>query len=389
MIARKLYPILIDYLQQFPAVALLGARQAGKTTLAQSLTDSFPDCLYLDLESYHDRQKLTDPEAYLSQYENRLVILDEVPRLPEIFQPLRSLIDRGRRKGFKTARFLLLGSASGDLLRQSGESLAGRIAYLELPPFQALELPWGQQERLWVRGGFPDSFLATQDKQSLIWRQNLISTYLERDIPSYGARLPAETLRRLWMMLAHNQGALLNVSQLGNNLMLDTKTVNRYLDLLVDLLLVRRLLPWHSNLGKRLVKSPKVYIRDSGLVHALLNINEFDTLLGHPVVGGSWEGFVIENLLNAAPSSSTAGFYRSSSGAEIDLIIQLPQQGIWAIEIKRSSSAKPRQGFYNACADINPQQRFVVQGGHERYPIGEGVEAIGLRLLVELLEQAN
>lgn len=383
MILRNLQTLLTSSLAQFPAVVLLGARQAGKTTLADRLAADYPDALYLDLESPSDRHKLTDSEAFLSQYEDRLVILDEVQRLPDLFQPLRSLIDRGRRKGITHGRFLLLGSASGDLLRQSGESLAGRVAYLELPPLQLSELAVGQENLLWVRGGFPNSLLAATDKQSLVWRQNLISTYLEREIPSYGVRIPAETLRRLWTMLAHNQGGMLNLSQLGKNLMVDTKTVSRYLDLLVDLLLVRRLLPWHSNAGKRLVKSPKVYIRDSGLVHALLGIADFEGLLGHPVVGNSWEGFVIENLINAAPFNTVAGFYRSSVGAEIDLLLDIPGQGLWAIEIKRASTAKPRQGFYSACDDLQPRKRLLVCAGNERYPIGHGVEAVGVRVLAE------
>jgi len=386
MIERQLHPSLLEHLHQFPAVALLGPRQAGKTTLAESIRANHPGCIYLDLESPGDRNKLADPEAYLSAFEDRLVILDEVQRLPGLFQPLRGLIDKGRRKGITHGRFLLLGSASGDLLRQSGESLAGRIAYLELPPFQVSEIDPAQHDRLWVRGGFPDSFLAPQDKQSLRWRQNLIGTYLERDIPAYGARIPAETLRRFWVMLAHNQGCLLNVSQFAKNLMMDTKSVNRYLDLLVDLFLIRRLPPWIANSGKRLVKSPKIYVRDSGLVHALLGIGDFDGLLGHPVVGNSWEGFVIENLLNAAPFNTSSGFYRTGGGAEIDLLLDIPGQGPWAIEIKRGLEAKPRRGFYQACEDLQPARRRLVYPGNDRYPIGDGVEAVGLTLLVaELL----
>jgi predicted AAA+ superfamily ATPase len=284
---------------------------------------------------------------------------------------------------------LLLGSASGELLQQSSESLAGRIAYLELPPLQALELPAPQQDLLWLRGGFPDSFLARGERQSLVWRQNLISTYLERDIPSYGARIPAETLRRLWTMLAHNQGGLLDVSQLGKNLMIDAKTVHRYLDMLVDLMLLRRLQPWHSNVGKRLVKSPKLYVRDSGLVHALLGLGSHDRLLSHPVVGNSWEGFAVETLLNAAPINSSSGFYRTSNGAEVDLLLDIPGQGLWAIEIKRSSTAKPRRGFHAACEDLKPQRRWLVHGGTDRYPLGAGVHALGLRELAGLLQAAK
>ncbi len=385
MIKRRLYGPLSEHLRHFPAVALLGPRQVGKTTLAEVIRAQHRNCIYLDLESPGDRNKLLDPEAYLALHADKLVILDEVQRLPELFQPLRGLIDRGRKQGLANGRFLLLGSASGDLLRQTGESLAGRIAYLELPPLQVCEIAPDQQNRLWIRGGFPNSFLADQDKQSLLWRQNIISTYLERDIPAYGTRVPAETLRRLWTMLAHNQGNQLNVSQLSKNLMVDTKTVSRYLDLLVDLFLLRRLMPWHANVGKRLVKSPKVYIRDSGFVHALLGIGSLDSLLGHPVVGNSWEGFVIENLLNAAPFYTVSGFYRTSGGAEIDLLLELPGQGLWAIEIKRGAAAKPRRGFYQACADLQPAKRLMLYPGNDRYPVGDGVEAVGLRVLVEQL----
>ncbi len=385
MIDRELHANLLETLDDFPAVALLGPRQAGKTTLARAVGDGLNGSVYLDLESPSDRLKLTDPEAYLSQHEDKLVILDEVQKMPALFQPLRSLLDQGRRKGLAAGRFLVLGSASGELLRQSGESLAGRIAYLELPPLQIQEVDGVEQDALWSRGGFPNSFLAKSERQSLVWRQNLINTYLERDIPSYGARIPAETLRRLWTMLAHKQGGLLEVSQLGKNLMIDAKTVHRYLDLLVDLMLLRRLQPWHSNVGKRLVKSPKLYIRDSGLVHALLGIATADALLSHPVVGNSWEGFALETLLNAAPINTTSGFYRTSNGAEVDLLLDMPGQGVWAIEVKRGPAAKPRRGFYSACEDLQPARKFMVHARADRFPIGDGVEAMGLGELARLL----
>jgi len=387
MIERNLFPLVQETLADFPAVALLGPRQAGKTTLAHQVGEQRGDSIYLDLESPADRQKLTAPEAYLALHESRLVILDEVQQMPALFQVLRGTIDRGRRSGLATGRFLLLGSASGELLRQSGESLAGRIAYLELAPLQALELDAAQQDLLWLRGGFPNSFLAGSDAKSMVWRQNLISTYLERDIPSYGARIPAETLRRLWTMLAHQQGGLLDVSQLGKNLMIDAKTVHRYLDMLVDLMLLRRLQPWHSNVGKRLIKSPKLYVRDSGLVHALLGITSNEALLSHPVLGNSWEGFAVETLLNTAPLNSASGFYRSSNGAEIDLLLDMPGQGLWAIEIKRGAASKPRRGFYAACEDLKPAKRWMVHGGPDRYPLGDEVQAIGLRALADELQR--
>jgi len=392
MIDRRLYPSVEAALADYPAVALLGARQVGKTTLARSIGQA-RSAIYLDLERPSDRQKLIDPEAYLSLHRQRLVILDEVQHMPELFPVLRSLIDEGRRGGQTMAqssnRYLLLGSATGELLRQSGESLAGRVAYLELPPLQALELPQDQQNALWLRGGFPDSLLASSDAKSLDWRQNLISTYLERELPSYGSRLPAQTLRRLWTMLAHLQGGLLDVSQLAKGLMIDTKTVHRYLDMLGDLMLLRKLPPWHSNQGKRLVKSPKIYVRDSGLLHALLGLPTVDALMAHPVVGNSWEGFVIETLRNAAPREAQFGFYRSSNGAEIDLLMATPSLGLVAIEVKKSACAKPRRGFYSACDDLQPTHKFLVHAGSdaETYPVGDGVMALGLRSLVLRLAQ--
>lgn len=388
MINRHLFPTVETALSDHPAVALLGARQVGKTTLARQIGDA-RSAVYLDIERPSDRQKLTDPEAYLSLHSQRLVILDEVQHMPELFPVLRSLVDEGRRAGQTTGRFLLLGSATGELLRQSGESLAGRLAYLELPPLQTQELAEDQQNTLWLRGGFPNSLLASSDTKSLDWRQNLIGTYLERELPSYGSRLPAQTLRRLWTMLAHLQGGLLDVSQLAKGLMIDAKTVHRYLDMLGDLMLLRKLPPWHSNLGKRLVKSPKLYVRDSGLLHALLGLASPDALLAHPVVGNSWEGFVIETLLNAAPRQAQYGFYRSSNGAEIDLLIDAPGLGLMAIEVKKSPNAKPRRGFYNACEDLQPAQRFLVHGGAdgEAYPVGDGVMAVSLRGLAHRLAQ--
>ena len=375
MITRHSQTHLHDLLSEYPAVALLGPRQVGKTTLALEIADA-EDAVYLDLESPADRARLTDPELYLADYEDRLVILDEVHRLPGLFRSLRGLIDRGRRKGRRVGRFLLLGSASMDLLRQSGETLAGRIAYLELGPFDALEVGASDLDTLWVRGGFPDSYLASDDDRSLAWRENFIRTYLERDVPQFGPRIPAETLRRFWVMLAHNQGGILNAAALARGLGVDNKTVSRYLDLMVDLLLVRRLTPWRRNVGKRLVKSPKVYVRDSGIVHALLGLGSKEDVIGHPVVGMSWEGFVIETLLSVAPNRTDASFYRASGGAEIDLILTLPGREPWAIEIKRSLDPRPRRGFHSACKDVRPEAKFVIYPGHERFKIAEDIEAV-------------
>lgn len=386
MIPRRVLPAVEAALQRQAAVALIGPRQVGKTTLALALGEDYPS-LYLDLEDRADRNKLTEPALFLNQYQDRLVILDEIHRLPELFQSLRGLIDQGRRNAHRFGRFLLLGSASIELLRQSGESLAGRIAYVDMGPFDVLEVAddGAALTRLWVRGGFPDSFLAVDDAASLALRKDFIRTYLERDVPMFGARLPAETLERLWTMLAHGQGTLLNASRLAASLSVSAQTVTRYIDLLVDLLLVRRLKPFHANLGKRLVKSPKVYVRDSGLVHALLDLGDFNELAGHPVAGASWEGFVIENLLTAAPERTQASFYRTAVGAEIDLLLEFPGGELWAIEIKSGLSPRLERGFHHARADVKPNRSFVVYPGLERYPMADGVEVIGLREMAGML----
>lgn len=378
MIPRRLLPALAAALAEMPAVALLGPRQVGKTTLALELAASRPS-IYLDLESEADRAKLTEPELYLARHADKLVILDEIQRAPQLFQDLRGLIDAGRRSGQGRGRFLLLGSASIDLLKQSSESLAGRIRYLELGPLDAGEVGRERLGALWLRGGFPESLLADSDAASHRWRTDFIRTYLERDIPQLGPRIPAETLRRLWTMLAHQQGGLLNASTLARALAVDGKTVAAYLDLLVDLLLVRRLPPWHGNVRKRLVKSPKVYVRDAGLVHALLAVGDTETLLAHPVAGGSWEGLAIESLIAAAPTGTEASFFRSAAGAEIDLLLHLPTRPRpWAIEIKRALAPKIERGFHVACEDVDPERRRVVYGGVERFPLAAGVEAVSL-----------
>jgi hypothetical protein len=317
------------------------------------------------------------------------VILDEVHRLPELFQRLRGVIDRGRRQGQENGRFLLLGSAAMDLLKQSGESLAGRISYLELGPFDALEVLPSAIETLWVRGGFPRSFLATSDTISMEWRRDFIRTYLERDVPQFGSRIAAETLRRFWTMLAHNQAQMLNAANLARALGVDGKTIAGYLDLLFDLLLVRRLPAWHRNAGKRLVKSPKVYVRDSGIAHALLGIPDKEALLSHPVVGQTWESFVIESLISAAPDGTEAHYYRTSNGTEIDLILALPGNKLWAIEIKRSSAPKVERGFHSAAADLKPNKRFVVYPGDERFSLDDDTDAIGVVALAEMLQSAK
>jgi len=378
MIPRHLVSALTSALAEAPAVALLGPRQVGKTTLALELAATRP-AVYLDLESEADRAKLSEPEMYLAQHADKLVVLDEIQRTPQLFRSLRGLVDAGRRRGQGKGRFLVLGSASIDLLKQTSESLAGRIRYLELAPLDAGEVGRDRLDALWLRGGFPESLLAGSDAASLRWRVDFIRTYLERDVPQLGPRIPAETLRRLWTMLAHQQGGLLNAAAFARALAVDGKTVAAYLDLLVDLLLVRRLVPWHGNTRKRLVKSPKVFVRDSGLVHALLGIGDREALLAHPVAGASWEGLAIESLIAAAPSGTEAHFFRTSAGAEIDLLLKLPgHRRPWAIEIKRGLAPKIERGFHLACESVQPERRLVVYGGVERFPLADGVEAVSL-----------
>ncbi len=388
MIQRRPKDRLIYLLNHYPAVGLLGPRQVGKTTLALEIAGERPS-VYLDLESVADRTRLADPEPYFADHADELIVLDEVHRVPELFQTLRGVIDRGRRRGKKDGQFLLLGSAAIDLLKQSGESLAGRITYIELGPFDALEVPPDSLDKLWVRGGFPSSFLAEDDELSLKWRQDFIRTYLEREIPQFGPRIPAETLRRFWTMLAHNQAELLNTANLARGLGVDGKTVGRYLDLLVDLLLVRRLPAWHQNDGKRLVRSPKVYVRDTGIAHALLGLRNKEDVLGHSVAGQTWETLAVETLIAAAPEGTEPSFYRTSAGAEIDLVLTLPNRQLWAIEVKRSSAPKVEKGFYSASADLKPHKQFLVYAGTERFSLGHQTEAIGLTALAAELQSVK
>lgn len=391
MIKRDLHQRVLQALERQAAVALIGPRQVGKTTLALDIAAN-RKAIYLDLEVFQDREKLKNPALFLGKNEDKLVILDEIHRTPELFQALRGLIDQGRRKGLRTGRFLILGSASIDLLRQSGESLAGRIEYIDMEPLNILETSRADNSdpaKLWVRGGFPDSYLAASDEDSYIYRRNFIRTYLERDVPQFGPRIPAETLERLWIMLAHSQGQFLNASRLAASLSVSAPTVSSYIDLLADLLLVRRLQPFHANTKKRLVKAPRVYVRDSGITHALLGISDYNQLSGHPVFGASWEGFVIENLLSIAPARTVASFYRTSAGAEIDLALELPGGKKWAIEIKSGLSTKLEKGFYHALEDINPDRSFVVYAGSDRYPITKETDAIGLAELARELRKVK
>lgn len=381
---------VLSALQRQAAVAIVGPRQVGKTTLALRIAAARPS-VYLDLESPSDLAKLQEPELFLEQHRDKLVVLDEIHRVPGLFQVLRGVIDRARRRGHRTGLFLLLGSASVDLLRQSGESLAGRIAYVDMTPVAAFEVGEARktQDRLWLRGGFPDSYLAASDADSAAWRRDFLRTYLERDVAQFGSRVPAETLRRLWTMLAHNQGQLLNASRLAASLETSSPTIARYIDLLVDLLLVRRLQPVHANVGKRLVKSPKVYVRDSGVTHALLGLDSLDALLGHPVAGSSWEGFVIESLL-AAGGALEAGFYRTAAGAEVDLVLEMGgRHGTWVVEIKRGLSPSVSRGMRQALVDLRPRHSFVVYSGTEEYPLAKNVLAIGVVALARKIMTAQ
>ena len=366
-----------------PAVVLTGPRQVGKTTLAHRIA-SERDAVYLDLERPRDLARIADVEQYCEIHADKLLVLDEVHRSPGLFAPLRGIIDRRRRSGRRTGQFLFLGSASIDLMRQSGETLAGRVAYCELHPLSVSETGGGERLRLWHRGGFPESFLAQTDERAFDWRLDFIRTYLERDVPALGPRIPAETLRRFWTMLAHNQGQTFNAASFARGLDVNGVTIGRYLDLMVDLLLVRRLPPWTSNLGRRLVKAPKVYVRDSGICHALLGIETLDELLGHPVVGGSWEGFVIENIVGALPRRASWGCYRTAGGAEIDLVVDMGAGEVWAVEIKRSTAPSVSRGFHSACEDLKPKRKLVVHGGDESFPLAKGVEAVALSRIAEL-----
>src|SRR5258708_9966519 len=356
MIKRQAQSEIAQLLEEFPAVGVLGPSQVGKTTLAETIAASGRQKpVYLDLERPSEAARLKEPEGYFELHKGKLIILDEIQRVPELFQILRGVIDRRRQEGLRTGQFLILGSASPDLLKQTSESLAGRIAYKELSGLTVAEIDHRVRtdfDRLWLRGGFPDSFLAKSDEASLRWRLNSISTYVERVVPQLGPRIPAATLRNLWTMLAHSQGGQLNLAQLANNLDVAAPTAKRYVELLEDLLLIRILRPWAGNVGKRLVKAPKVYIRDSGITHALLNLTTLDDLLGHPVVGASWEGFVLENLLSCLPTGVTPRFYRTSAGAEVDLVIEKNSNERFAIEIKRSHGPSVSKGFLLGCDDI-------------------------------------
>jgi predicted AAA+ superfamily ATPase len=389
MYKRELTQKIIYNLEKNPAVAILGPRQIGKTTLALEIAKGQPS-IYLDLENPEDFQKLKDPAHYLDLHSDKLIILDEIQRYPDLFMSLRGIIDARRREGIGNGRFLILGSASNELLKQSSESLAGRIHYCELAgltPFEVEESDGVPLQKLWMRGGFPDSYASSDDKTSHEWRQNFIRTYLERDIPQLGPRIPATTLMRFWTMLAHTQGELLNASKLASSLGVKSITVKRYLDLMADLLLVRKLEPWYGNVKKRLVKAPRTYIRDSGIVHALLQIPNYETLLGHPILGKSWEGFVIETITTALPSGVNPFFYRTSAGAEIDLVLEFGLNDYWAVEIKASRVPTLKKGFHTACEDLKVKKKFVVYAGEDNFATSDNTTILSLSQFIEELRK--
>jgi len=382
MISRTLHNAIVTSLKKYPVVGLLGSRQVGKTTLAKSVREAVArDAIYLDLELPSDWNKLHDSELYLRQFSETLVIIDEIQRMPSLFPVIRALVDQNRVGG----RFLILGSASPDLLRRSSESLAGRIIYHELTPFNLYETDSDQIERLWLRGGYPESYLADNDEESFVWRESHIKTYLEMDIPQLGIRIPSVQLRRFWTMLAHSHGQLWNGNKIAGSIGVSAPTVRHYLDILENTFVVRRLLPYHANVKKRLIKSPKVYIRDSGLLHTLLRIGNFDDLQGHPVLGSSWESFVIEQIIGLLPNHREVYFYRTNAGAEIDLVFFDKKNKPVAIEIKYSLSPAVSRGYWNACEDLSCKKGFIIYPGNERYPVGRNVFAMPVRELARIL----
>ena len=394
MILRHLEHSLTNALANMPVVALLGPRQVGKTTLALQIAEHGfnKKSAYLDLELDTDLAKLGDTESYLRQFEGQLLIIDEVQRKPDLFRILRGLVDIRKRAGEKAGQFLLLGSASRDLLQQSSETLAGRIRYLELSPFSALEVyntdPLGfNLQKLWFRGGFPNSYLAVTDNESWEWRNDFISSYVERDIPLMGPQVSATRMKKFWTMLSHYHGQQVVLTEIGKSLEVSHTTIKSYLDILTDFYMVRQIQPWAGNTKKRLIKSPKIYLRDSGILHKLLNISDFESLLGNPVLGASWEGFVVENIIVGLSNKWQYSYYRTASQTEIDLVLEGPNNQTWAIEIKRSSSPTLSRGFYTACEDIKATHKFVVYAGSERFPMSENTEAIGLIEFLKLLEE--
>jgi len=381
MINRLLKESIEKSLMKYPVVGILGSRQVGKTTLAKMIKERMKKkVIYLDLELPSDLNKLQDPELYLSRFEDTLVIIDEIQRMRSLFPLMRALVDRNRSAG----RFLILGSASLELIRHSSESLAGRIIYHELSPFSLSEINSENIQKLWLRGGYPESYISRNNDESYVWREAFIKSYLETDIPRLGIRIPAQQLRRFWTMIAHSHGQLWNASKIAGSLGISAPTVMSYLDILEETFIVRQLQPYYSNIKKRLIKSPKVYICDSGLLHALLNIRTLDDLHGHPALGSSWEGFVVEQILRILPERWQAYFYRTGAGAEIDLVLFDGKHKPVAVEIKYSLSPKLERGFWNAYEDLSCKKGFVLYPGEESYPLGRNVATLPAKKLAEI-----
>jgi predicted AAA+ superfamily ATPase len=357
-------------LKESPAVVLLGPRQCGKTTIARHLAVQSRST-YFDLESPTDLARLSEPMTALARLRG-LVVIDEVQRKPDLFPSLRVLLDRRPLP----ARFLVLGSASPELLQQSSETLAGRVALIEMGGFSSTEVATRDQERLWRRGGFPRSFLARSERASLAWREDFIRTFLERDLAQLGVRIPALTMRRLWTMVAHHSGGIWNASEIGRSLGEAHTTVRRQLDALADALVVRVLPPWFANLGKRQVKAPKIYVRDTGILHALLGVADREALEGHPKVGASWEGFVVEQIL-AALGQPQAYYWRTQAGAELDLLLTLRGRRV-GVEVKRSDAPTMTPSVHAALTDLGLERLLIVYPGDQRYTLSDRVEVLPL-----------
>lgn len=375
LIDRKIEAFVNENLRVFPAVTILGPRQCGKSTLVKMLFQNSKNFLYLDLQNLDDLNKLNEPTMFFQSNQDATICLDEIQLVPNLFSILRSEIDRNRRPG----RFILLGSASQDLLQITSESLAGRVGLIELTPFTIEEVARTENfdmNAYWLRGGYPDSFLAESEQGSGLWRENFIRTYVERDIPRLGIQIPALQLRRLLTMCAHNQGQLFNSSKLAESLGVTYPTVRRYIDLMEQTFIVRSLPPFERNIKKRLVKSPKIYLRDSGLLHRLLQINDFNSLMGNPVFGASWEGFVLENILTSLRDCRFS-FYRSAVGDELDLVIEQGNRTI-AVECKASTAPQVSKGFWNALDTIKPDETYIVAPVPTSYPFKSGVEVCSL-----------
>lgn len=370
-IKRYLEPLARKRLADNPALGLLGPRQCGKSTLARHLLRDFPEAILLDAELPSERSKLRDPEAFLKLHRGRLVCIDEIQRVPELFPVLRSLIDQYGNNG----QYLVLGSASRDLIRQSSETLAGRIAYLELTPFLINEVP-DFLHQLWLHGGFPRSY-AVDEKTSFAWRGDFIRSFLERDIPMLRGGIPPESVGRLLSMCAHSHGQLLNMEKLAGAMGVHAGTIRNYLDLLCGAFMLRRLPPFLVNVKKRLIKRPKLYIRDTGVLHALLRLETMDELFSHPTFGNSWEGLVVEQVLSVVGATTDFGYYRTSNGAEMDLVLQRGLRRI-GIECKASSAPKVTPGFWNAKDDLELDEVLVVAPVDTTYPFGEGVTVCSL-----------